>query len=134
METVTIGIDCRERIQLLKAQQGELDSIVFYRRLADLVEDKECSKKLFKIASNEGRHAAILRRYTGEVLRANEGKALAIVILYKIFGLKFVLKVLSRGELRASKRYSLFMEEFPNVQEIIEDKISHEKLMRAMIS
>lgn len=134
METIAIETQCKMRTQLMKAQQGEIDAVILYRKLADLVKDTECSKKLFKIAADEGKHAAILRRYTGQVLKANERKSLAVVIMYKLFGLNFVLKVLSRGEFKSAKEYSLLVEDFPNIKEIVEDEALHGELMRSMLS
>lgn len=134
METVAVDAQCKMRTKLIKAQQGELDAVILYRKLGELVKDKECSKKLFKIAADEGRHAAILRRYTGEVLKAREGKSILISSVYKVFGLNFTLKVLSIGEYRASKDYSLFVEDFPNVKDIVEDEALHAEIMKNMVS
>lgn len=133
METITIEAQCKIRVQLMKAQQKEMDSVVLYRRLADLVNDVEKKKILFKIAADEGKHAAILRRYTGEVLKAREAKSIAIDVIYRIFGLNFALKVLSIGEFKAAKEYSLLAEDFSNIKEIVEDEALHAKIMRTMI-
>lgn len=133
METITIDAQCKIRVQLMKAQQGEMDAVVLYRRLADLVNDAEKKKTLFKIAADEGKHAAILRRYTGEVLKAREGKSIAVAVLYKIFGLNFTLRLLSIGESRAAKEYALFTEDFPNIKEIVEDEALHGEVIRTMI-
>lgn len=134
METIAIDAQCKMKVQLMKAQQGEMDAVILYRKLADLVDDAEKKKDLFKIAADEGKHAAILRRYTGEVLRAKEGKAFIVTVMYKLFGLNFVLKLLSRGEFKAAKEYSLFAKDFPNIKEIIQDEALHGELMRSMIS
>lgn len=132
METIAIDAQYKMRVQLMKAQQREMDAVILYRKLADLVDDAEKKKDLFKIAAHEGKHAAILRRYTGEVLRAKEGKALISAVMYKLFGLNFMLKLLSRGEVKAAKAYSLFVEDFPNIKEIVQDKDLHGKIMRRM--
>ena len=53
---------------LLKAQQGELDAVLMYNALADVVKDKNDAEIFRKLASEEGRHASVFRNLTNQTL------------------------------------------------------------------
>ena len=121
-----------EKEQLIKAQQGELDAVILYRKLAEITKETINKETFLKIAADEGKHACILRKYTGENLEPKKIKALVVTCIYKVFGVKFTLKVLEKGELKAAKKYSTIVKKFPNIQGIIKDENLHGKLIRNM--
>jgi rubrerythrin len=123
-----------EKKQLMKAQQGELDAVILYRKLAENVKDANLKKTFLKIATDEGKHASILRKYTNEILKPKNTKALVVISIYKVLGLRFTMKVLGKGELNAAKEYFPLVKKFPNIQEIINDEELHGELMKNMLS
>jgi len=123
-----------KKVQLIKAQQGELDAVIVYRRLAKVVKNAKDKELFLRIAADEGKHASILKKYTGETLKASNFKALVVITLYKVLGLKFILKLLVKGELKASEGYSILVEEFPTIEEIIRDEALHATLMNKKIN
>lgn len=125
----SIKIPKKQKAQLVKAQQGELDAVIVYRRLAEAMNDPKLEKALLRIAADEGKHAGILRKYTGETLRATKSKSLWVMMMYRTLGLKFALKMLASGELKAAKRYSLLVGDFPKIERIIRDEAVHADLM-----
>ncbi len=124
-----------KKVQLIKAQQGELDAVILYRRLAEVVKNTKDKELFLRIAADEGKHASILKKYTGETLKASNFKALVVITLYKVLGLKFILKLLEKGELKAIEGYSLLVEEFPaiEIEEIIRDEALHATLINKII-
>lgn len=121
-----------EKKQLIRAQQGELDAVILYRKLAELINETKNKAIFLKIASDEGKHAGILRKYTGENLEPKNLKSLMVTGIYKVFGIKIMLKILATGEFKAAKKYSLLVKKFPDIQEIIKDENLHGKLMQDM--
>ena len=122
-----------KKVQLVKAQQGELDAVILYRRLAKAVKNAKDKELFLRIAADEGKHASILKKYTGETLKASNFKALVVITLYKVLGLKFTLNLLEKGELKATEGYSLLVKEFPNIEEIIRDEALHATLINKIL-
>ena len=58
-----------QKLQLVKSQQGELNALLIYKRLAKITKHPKGNEVFSEIAADEGRHAAILRSYTNEVLK-----------------------------------------------------------------
>jgi rubrerythrin len=127
------GYEVQNR-QLSKAQQGELDAVLLYRSLAELVKTPEEKQVFLKIASDEGKHAAILKRYTGKTLAPSKTKAFIVTTLYRVFGPKLTFGLLQKGEFEAARNYTSLVVAFPRVQEIIEDEIRHGNLVKAMLA
>ncbi|MDO5521892.1 MAG: ferritin family protein [bacterium] len=113
---------------LLKAQQGELDAVVLYRKLAGMIKNEEYKEKFLQVAADEGKHASILKEYTGEVLTPKNRKANLIATMYKVLGAKFTMKLLSNGELKSIDAYAPLVSEFPNIQTIMDDELKHSKV------
>jgi rubrerythrin len=128
-----IEITNKEKEQLIKAQQGELDAVILYRKLSETVRKTNVKETLLKIAADEGKHAGILRKYTGEDLKPKNFKALIVTSIYKVFGLKFTFKLLEKGELKAAKEYATLVEKFPNIKQIIRDEELHGNLMGKLL-
>jgi rubrerythrin len=134
MKTETyIDIKDSERKQLIKSQQGELDAVILYRMLSDKMKDSKNKGIFLKIAADEGKHAGILRKYTGENLKPKNFKAVLVNCIYKVFGLKFTLKILAEGEFKAAKEYLKLVERFPNIKEILKDEETHGNLMKSIL-
>lgn len=125
-------ISRKKKVQLIKAQQGELDAVIVYRKLAEAADDKNSKKTFLRIAADEGKHASILKKYTHETLQAKNFKAIVVSSLYKILGSQFTLQLLEKGELKAVEGYSQLVAEFPNLGEIIRDEALHANLLKKM--
>ncbi|WP_425449140.1 ferritin family protein [Dethiothermospora halolimnae] len=128
-----IDITKSDRKQLIKAQQGELDAVLLYKRLAKVIKETKYKETFLKIAADEGKHAGILKNYTMEKLKPKKTKAIVITRLYKIFGLNLTLNLLEKGELKAAKGYISLVDKFPNIKLIIEEEESHRSLIKDMV-
>ena len=110
---------------LIKAQQGELDAVLLYQSLARLTKNSEVKEKFTQIAADEGKHAAILRSYTGENLKPKNTKTLIVSFIYKMLGHSFTCNMLSKGEMSAIPNYQKMVSDFPKVKEIMDDELRH---------
>lgn len=114
---------------LLKLQQGELDGVVLYKKLSELEELKEIKNELLQMAADEGRHAAILRTYTGEVLQPSDELANRIIHMFKAVGREKVLEALAEGEFKGGPTYEKLGETFEKLKNIAEDEINHGNML-----
>lgn len=110
---------------LVKSQQGELDAVPMYLRLSAIAKD-EALKNIFKqLAAEEGNHAAIFYKLTGEKLKPKMLKATVLPILQKIIGWKILLKIISKAEYSAYKTYEPVVEMFAEVDSVRNDEKRH---------
>ncbi|AWV80317.1 MULTISPECIES: ferritin family protein [Clostridium] len=116
----------------MKAQQGELDAVIVYKKLSSILKEEEYKKTFLSIAADEGKHAAILKKYTEEKLIPKKLKANFVYIIYSIFGLKFTLGILEKGEFKAAEAYLPLQDKFKAIKEILDDEKRHGELMNNM--
>ena len=115
-----------EIIELKKAQQDELVGMEVYGRLAKLVEDPHNAKILKQIAEDEKRHANIFKKYTGKALKVSKLRVLFYVLVSRIFGLTFGVKLQERNKVAAQKKYTQILNAIPEMKEVIETEEKHE--------
>ena len=112
--------------ELKKAQQDELVGTEIYSRLAKLVIDPHNAKVLEQIAGDEKYHTNIFKKYTGIDMKVNKLRVLFYVLISRIFGLTFGIKLQERGEEAAQKKYTQMSNAIPEMKEIIEAEEKHE--------
>ena len=88
---------------------------------------------LEKMASDEARHVEIWNKYTGLPAAPNRWKAAWFKVLFRIFGLTFVINMLKNGEELAVEKYKPLLEDVPETLSIIADEHRHEQELAAMI-
>lgn len=122
-----------QKIMLLKAQQGELDAVKLYQRLAEIVKHEKGKNLFLEVAADEGKHAKLLKSYTNIALKPKGIKASVVVLLYKLIGHNFVMGLLQKGELKSINVYQGLVDDFPKIQEIIDDEARHAEIARALL-
>lgn len=122
-----------QKEKLVKSQQGELNAVLIYQRLAKITKDKKGKEIFLEIASDEGKHAAILKSYTNTVLKPKETKAKLVSFLYKLIGHNFVIGLLEKGELASIDNYNPLKENFPEIQQIIDDELRHAEMAKSLL-
>ena len=55
--------------ELLRSQQGELNAVLMYQRLAKVVKTDKEREAFLQLAKEEGRHASVFHAYTKQVLK-----------------------------------------------------------------
>lgn len=115
--------------QLIQFQQAELDAVVFYQQLAKAMKDSESTSLFLQIAADEGGHAAIIRKYTQAKLTPSTTKARLVVLLYRLIGLKKLLRILSSGEKKASLSYQAFLTDYPALEQVANEELKHAELL-----
>ncbi len=124
----------REKGQLLKAQQGELDAVLLYNALAKRAKNPEAKLKFKEVASDEGKHASILKKYTNQTLKPGKAKARIVSLIYVLFGHSYTCKLLMKGELGSIPGYQKLVDKFPGIQEIIDDEKRHAEIAKSLVN
>ena len=120
--------------RLIKYQKDEVLGYEIYSRLSILKSVKEKNSKILKkIAEDELRHYNILKNYTHVDLKANSFVILFFVVLAKIFGIVFCVKVMEAAEGGAQESYKSISNVIPEAKNILEDETRHEKLLIDML-
>ena len=125
-------LSASEREQLLHAQQGELDAVLLYQSISSLVNRDELKSVLLDVAADEGRHALVLKEYTGAKLVASQRKARQVGFLYRFLGHRATMKILAKGENKAAEGYRLLIDQFPRLSSIMLEEMEHANRLLAL--
>ncbi len=120
-----MNITDEEMKVLLASQQGEADAVLMYNALAGAVKDKKDAETFRILASEEGRHAAVFRGLTNQVLKPKKTLAFFVPKLYRLIGKKRLYPVIAKFEYSAEKRYEPVAEKFPEIQSVKDDERRH---------
>ena len=120
-----MSITAEERKVLLKSQQGELDAVKMYNALAKVVKDSRDAETFRQLAAEEGRHAAVFKAMTNEVLKPKGVKAIVVPLLYRLIGKKKLYPIIARKEYDAEKKYEPVAVRFPEVESVKNDEQRH---------
>ncbi|MBR6367258.1 MAG: rubrerythrin [Bacteroidaceae bacterium] len=123
----------QQKKELLRSQQGELDAVLMYQRLAKIVKTEEERAVFVQLAKEEGRHASVFHRYTKETLKPGRAKSYLIAVLYYVLGRNRLYKVIAKGEYDAAVAYEHLISEFPEVQRVKDDEKRHGDIVSALI-
>ena len=110
---------------LTTAQQGEVDAVLMYQKLAEAVTDEKDKAAFERLAGDEARHAAVFAKYTGLTLKANPTKAIMIPAMYKAIGKEKLYPIIAKGEYDAADKYKLIIADFPEVEPVMNDEKHH---------
>lgn len=121
------------RKTLIKAQQGELDGVETYKMLAEVVHNEDDVKAFKELAADEGRHAAVFKNYTGEVLKPGKTQAFAVAVLYSLLGKKILYPLIAKFEYAAIPGYEELMKDFPEVESVKDDEKRHGDTLNGLL-
>ncbi len=130
METITKEL----RQELLKNQKDEITSFHIYQAIASKQKDAENAKLLNTIAADEKNHYILLQKYSNSEVRPSKIKILRYLLIAKTLGLTFSLKLLEKGEEKASASYEALMTHFPELKKVLEDEENHERELLGLIN
>ena len=115
----------KQRKALLKAQQGEADAVMMYKRLARKVSGVNDALAFIRLAGDEKRHEDICAALTGETVRPNPAKAIMVPAMYRILGKEKTYNIIAKAEYDAAKDYEHLIPDFPELEEVRGDEVHH---------
>ena len=119
--------------ELLRSQQGELNAVLMYQRLAKVVKTEKERDAFLQLAKEEGRHASVSHAYTKEVLKPKKTMAVIMPLLYRILGKKRLYKLIAKGEYDASVGYEHLIADFPDVESVKNDEKRHGDIVSGLL-
>ena len=122
------GVDDNTRVKLLNLQRMEATEAEVYRRLAKMQPDPVNRSILNGIALEEERHEAVIAKMTGEQVKADASKVRRQVMLAKLFGFTFSVKMMEATEQDAAAEYRKL-----GLHDIAEEEEAHEQNMIGML-
>jgi VIT1/CCC1 family predicted Fe2+/Mn2+ transporter len=126
-------LDKATRQILRTAQQNEVTEYQIYCTLARIENNAQNAQVLQRIADDELRHYQFWQTFTNEAIEAQTLKVWFYVLIARIFGLTFGIKLMERGEAAAQVVYQRIAETLPEAQSIVHDEDDHEKTLIALI-
>jgi len=99
-----------------------------YRRLAKMQKNPVNKSILEGIALEEERHEAVIAKMTGEEVKADRGKVARQIVLARLFGFTFSVKMMEATERDAASEYREL-----GLHEIAEEEEAHEENMIGML-
>ena len=121
-------MDDSKRERLLHLQRMEATEAEVYRRLAKMQEDPVNQSILEGIALEEERHEAVIAKMTGEEVKADRVKVTRQIVLAKLFGFTFSVKMMEATEQDAAAEYRNL-----SLHDIAEEEEAHEQNMIGML-
>ena len=118
---------------ILTFQKNEISEHYIYKRLA-LMEKKEQNRQtLNKISEDELRHYRMFKEYTKAEVKPDRLKIFFYLLIAKILGITFSIKLMENGEKGAQSVYGKLVKLLPEVEKIEKDENEHEKKLIGMI-
>ena len=121
-------MDISERKRLLRLQRMEATEAEVYRRLAKMQKDPVNRSILEGIALEEERHEAVIAKMTGEEVKADKGKVARQIVLAKLLGFTFSIKMMESNEHHAASEYHEL-----GLHDIAEEEDLHVQSMISML-
>ena len=121
-------MDISERKRLLRLQRMEATEAEVYRRLAKMQKNPVNRSILEGIALEEERHEAVIAKMTGEEVKADKGKVARQIVLAKLLGFTFSIKMMESNEHHAASEYHEL-----GLHDIAEEEDLHVQSMISML-
>ncbi len=113
---------------VLKFQKNEITEHLVYKNLAE-----KDGKILERIAIDEYKHYLFWKNISGKDVEPDKWKIKKYILISKVFGITFAIKMMEMGEGEAQEAYSKLKGKVEGIESIIDDEIKHERALIAMI-
>ena len=121
------------KAKILKMQKNEITEHLIYQKLAKVIKDKEKANVLETISQEELTHYEFWKGITGESTKPDKFKIFYYVLISKVFGLTFGLKLMEGAEDIAQDTYEKIKSISAQVEKIIQDEGAHENQLIDLI-
>jgi len=126
-------MDKRVLKAVLTAQENEITEHAIYTTLAGHTGDPHNRTVLKTIAEDEMQHYRVWKEITGRDVNPIRWRVGWYVLISRVFGLSFGLKLMERGEAAAQIVYTKLEEEFAELGPLVMDEQKHEQAILSML-
>ncbi|MDD5432491.1 MAG: VIT1/CCC1 transporter family protein [Candidatus Omnitrophica bacterium] len=120
--------------KILSIQRSEITEHLIYKELSCIIKDKANKELLEKISQEELEHYNFWKSLTQQSVSPDKLKVFFYVLINRIFGITFGIKLMESGEGQAQENYSTLKELSPEVEKIIIDEERHENQLISLIN
>ncbi|TET49886.1 MAG: rubrerythrin family protein [Anaerolineales bacterium] len=121
------------REKLLRFQRNEITEYHIYSRLATTVESEANRRILEQIAADELRHYGVWKGYTGQDVAPSRFQVFKYVLISRLFGFTFGVKLMERGERGAQESYGDMADIIAESEAIAKEEGDHEDELLGML-
>jgi rubrerythrin len=114
-----LSLELKKHLMII--QKNEITEYNVYRLLAKSIKDKNNSEVLERIGNDELEHFKFWKNYTNQDIKPNKIKIFFYVIIAKILGITFSIKLMEKGEQRAEKSYAEIQKYLPEANTILKE-------------
>jgi len=122
-----------ERPLLLRYQRNEITEYHIYSRLARVVKPDENRQVVERIAADEERHYRAWRGHTGQDVPPDRLKVFLYVLISRLLGFTFAVKLMERGEGGAQRAYAGVSASIREAGRIAQEEEEHEYALIGML-
>ena len=116
------------------SQKNEITEYRIYTRLANLEKDPHNRALLLNIAADEKAHYDFWASHTNVQIAPNRLKVLAYVLIARVFGLTFGLKLMEKLEEGGQRTYVSLTRELPELAAVHADEERHEQELLSLLN
>ncbi len=118
--------------QIICFQRNEITESLVYHKLASIEKNPANKEVLEKISQDEARHYELLKTFTNQSPPPKKYKAYFFIVIARVFGITFGIKLMENGESAAQDKYAEF-DHLPEIKQIAHEEDEHEKALIDML-
>ena len=122
-----------QRQQVLRFQRDEITGHDLYLRLAGRIKDPHNAELMREMAAAELRHYQFWKQISGADVQPNRIRVFVYLVLVRLLGLTFSIKLLEKTEAAGAAEYRAFESIAPGATQLGEDEEEHERALAGMI-
>jgi VIT1/CCC1 family predicted Fe2+/Mn2+ transporter len=119
---------------IIRSQRQELTEYVIYDKLSKSAKDDENKRTLKQLSDDELEHYEVWKSLTKKELKPKSSTVRKYMLIARLFGLTFSLKLMENTEKRAVKFYENLSEQLPQARGIFDDETKHENQLLETIN
>ena len=119
--------------EIKKSQKNEISEYIIYSELAKITKDASNKKVLKRISEEEKEHYHFWKKYTGVEMGPSTINVWKYILISRIFGITFGIKLMENGEKKAQEKYDMIAKSVPGAKQIEGDEANHEQLLISFI-
>jgi VIT1/CCC1 family predicted Fe2+/Mn2+ transporter len=123
----------QQLLKIKKFQKDEITSHHLYAKLAGLIKDQNNAKIIREMSDTELRHYEFWKNVSKVDVKPESIKIFFLVVMTRLLGLTFSIKLIERSEAAGAKEYAEFESVVPGSAQLGKDEEEHEESMMAMI-